>query len=297
MAEFQIMSTSEQPKPASTQRRTRRNSVSAEVYRPDANFKAPIFEHSPADLRGLENATRNNILFKSLASNQRRKIYNAMKRVEVSNGNVIIKEGASGDFFYVVLQGTFHALKKQCGDQPVAKYNSGGSFGELALMYNVPRAATVVAKSRGVLFKMDRHSFKQMVVGSNAGADYVGQLRSKFDRQSLSMHQAEATNFRASAVGERPESNVNAMPRRPSRNPNSSHRSPNNGRSLTSREDDSDDGYGQPRAQAQSQQQAQSQTSRATVGQQQWQRQKPQRCIYIYIFPQNTVEASTCKFA
>ena len=127
-----------------------------------------------------------------------------MKRVVVDNGQTIIREGASGDFFYVVLQGTFNAYKEEFGTQPIAKYNNGGSFGELALMYNCPRAATVVAKSRGVLFKMDRHTFKQMVVGSNAGTDYIGQLRSKFERQSLSMHTANDAETRKRSLPHEP---------------------------------------------------------------------------------------------
>lgn len=36
----------------------------------------------------------------------------------------------------------------------------GGSFGELALLYNAPRAATVVAASRTALWTLDRKTFK-----------------------------------------------------------------------------------------------------------------------------------------
>ena len=39
-------------------------------------------------------------------------------------------------------------------DKPVGKYDNTGSFGELALMYNMPRAATIIATSEGIIWAM-----------------------------------------------------------------------------------------------------------------------------------------------
>ena len=46
----------------------------------------------------------------------------------------------------------------------VGKYSGSGSFGELALMYNTPRAATIVAKTDGKLWTVDRVTFKRIVL-------------------------------------------------------------------------------------------------------------------------------------
>ncbi|CAG5124404.1 unnamed protein product, partial [Candidula unifasciata] len=46
----------------------------------------------------------------------------------------------------------------------VGHYNNEGFFGELALMYNMPRAATIVATSNGTLWALDRQTFRRIVL-------------------------------------------------------------------------------------------------------------------------------------
>ena len=48
----------------------------------------------------------------------------------------------------------------------VLQFDGRGSFGELALMYNQPRAATVVAVTEGRLWAMGRHAFRRLVLQS-----------------------------------------------------------------------------------------------------------------------------------
>ena len=46
----------------------------------------------------------------------------------------------------------------------VLSYAQGSTFGELALMYNTPRAATIVASSDSVLWAMDRYTFRSLIL-------------------------------------------------------------------------------------------------------------------------------------
>ena len=87
-----------------------------------------------------------------------------MFEVPVKMGDVVIKQGDQADNLYVVDSGEFEVLLATPGgkNQPikVAEVVHGGVFGELALMYDSPRAATVVAKSNGTLWALERSTFR-----------------------------------------------------------------------------------------------------------------------------------------
>lgn len=48
----------------------------------------------------------------------------------------------------------------------MGKYDNTGSFGELALMYNLPRAATIQAVTNGALWAMERQTFRRILLKS-----------------------------------------------------------------------------------------------------------------------------------
>ena len=50
------------------------------------------------------------------------------------------------------------------GVKPCVPFLDGGFFGELALMYNQPRAATIVSTSNGVIWGLDRRTFRRIIV-------------------------------------------------------------------------------------------------------------------------------------
>eukprot|EP00928_Gymnodinium_smaydae_P063671 TRINITY_DN47180_c0_g1_i1.p1 TRINITY_DN47180_c0_g1~~TRINITY_DN47180_c0_g1_i1.p1 ORF type:complete len:866 (-),score=151.61 TRINITY_DN47180_c0_g1_i1:100-2649(-) len=84
---------------------------------------------------------------------------NAMWSEKVAAGKQIITEGdVVSDYFYVVSQGKFEVLVSQH-----TLIEPGGSFGELALLYPAPRAATVKAVTDAVVWVIDRHQFKSIL--------------------------------------------------------------------------------------------------------------------------------------
>ena len=87
-----------------------------------------------------------------------------MGETEFQAGETVIKEGEAGDELFIVESGEYDCSKVIEGkDTPLKSYKHGEAFGELALMYNAPRQATIVCKTPGKLYKLDRTAFNQVV--------------------------------------------------------------------------------------------------------------------------------------
>ncbi|KAJ9128159.1 hypothetical protein QFC24_000451 [Naganishia onofrii] len=133
---------------------------------------------SEAQLERIKQSISNNFLFRNLDEEQERDVLAAMREVAVDPGHVVIEQGAAGDFFYVVEDGEFDIYVKKAGDESSSDESKwgkkvhtavpGGSFGELALMYNAPRAATVVASTPGTLWALDRISFRTILLDASS---------------------------------------------------------------------------------------------------------------------------------
>lgn len=78
----------------------------------------------------------------------------------------VIRQGEDGDNLYVIDVGQLDCYKKFKANENevfLKTYQPGESFGELALLYNAPRAATIIAKTDCVLFALDRECFNNIV--------------------------------------------------------------------------------------------------------------------------------------
>merc|ERR1719215_687523 len=113
---------------------------------------------------------------------------------KVAAGTDIIKQGDfNGNYFYVVQDGTFEVFVEETseGDGGVHSeeaalcqqeensartVTAGGSFGELALLYLAPRAATVRAKADSTVWVFDRGNFKSILMKASAKKleEYMG---------------------------------------------------------------------------------------------------------------------------
>jgi len=159
----------------------RRVSVSAESNTKITNFKKTVHEKSGEEKAQIIQMCKNSILFQHLDNNQLNIITDAMFPVKHEDGDVIIKQGDDGDNFYLVDAGSVEVFVAGKGDEPVKSYNAGDGFGELALMYNAPRAATCKAVGSVRLWAVDRVTFKVILMDTtmkkrNLYKDFLGKV-------------------------------------------------------------------------------------------------------------------------
>ncbi|KAJ3223927.1 hypothetical protein HK099_000523 [Clydaea vesicula] len=148
--------------------RNRRTSVSAESMAPTSGeaYVKVVIPKTEEQKQRIETSIKNNFLFKSLDEEQYMDVVDAMAEKKVMPGEDVIKQGGVGDFFYVAETGAFDVFVSRNGQPPVKvfAYGAGGSFGELALMYNAPRAATVTCTEESIMWALDRVTFRRILM-------------------------------------------------------------------------------------------------------------------------------------
>lgn len=151
--------------------RGRRQAVAAQSYDPTAEDDTELVFHekSSEQLEKLKNDVKGILLFKSIDRGQLKTVLDAMFERVVKESEIVIKQGDDGDNFYVISEGKYDIFVKDGKNEKlVAQLDGKGSFGELALMYNCPRAATIIAKSPGKLWCLDQAAFRKIIVTAQA---------------------------------------------------------------------------------------------------------------------------------
>ncbi|CAJ1376566.1 unnamed protein product, partial [Effrenium voratum] len=120
-------------------------------------------------------------MFADISRTELENIIDALKMERRPHGDVIIRQGEVGDHFYIVYEGQVMASKVTDSEPVMMIHEAGDYFGELALILDAPRAATVVASSEPevCLLSMDRATFKR-ITGEHSALH--GYLESNVDR-------------------------------------------------------------------------------------------------------------------
>ena len=147
-----------------------RSGVSAEVYgtfHKKESFIPKMVQKTPEQIQRIKTSVIHSFLFGNLEPKDLQVVINAMEEKRYKRGENIITQGDNGDCLYFVEEGNLNCYKKfQDVPEPklVKQYQPGDSFGELALLYNAPRAATIKAVSDNVItWVLDRETFNHIV--------------------------------------------------------------------------------------------------------------------------------------
>lgn len=173
-------------------RKTRAQGISAEpqtlkTIQELAELSQTTFPEIPKSIRSkdlLRQAILDNDFLKNLEMGQVKEIVESMYSVTYEEGALIIKEGDIGSMLYIMEEGRVEVSK----EGKVLCYMSPGKvFGELAILYNCKRTATIKAATACKLYAIDRKCFQTIMMRTCLirQAEYTNFLKSVPTFQSL----------------------------------------------------------------------------------------------------------------
>jgi CRP-like cAMP-binding protein/Zn-dependent protease len=119
----------------------------------------PEFEPTLQQLADL----RDQPCFAHLGTDQLVELLDRGEWLTVAPGQAVIEQGATGDSFYTVSSGKFDVVTDGDLKQTIGP---GAYFGEIALLLDVPRTASVIARTPSKIFRLDREGFDRLLAGS-----------------------------------------------------------------------------------------------------------------------------------
>lgn len=125
-------------------------------------------------LRGLA-------LFEKLSPAELTNVAAKMKRVAFDPRDIIIREGDSGEDFFLIRDGAVSVFQTSAGPNPIATLGTGQCFGERALIADEPRNATIVAANAVVAYSLGKSDFRAAVAASPSFRDQLYEIY--FQRQ------------------------------------------------------------------------------------------------------------------
>jgi CRP-like cAMP-binding protein len=100
-----------------------------------------------------------------------------METLEVNSGEIVVRQGAPADNFFIIQDGEFEVIFDEGGQaRTVARLQRGQFFGEMAILRNMPRTATVRAVCPSTLLVMSKDAFLGIVAQSLATSDDFDQI-------------------------------------------------------------------------------------------------------------------------
>jgi CRP-like cAMP-binding protein len=131
-------------------------------------------EPTSAIFKHLRRVLQQTYFLQALSLKDLDKLMTTLKPMRVFKGFEIIKQGDPGDAFYLIASGRVSVwVNKGPGRIKVAELGADKFFGEMALISNEPRNATVMAEGLTELFLLEKSNFDQILMKNPAIAQKI----------------------------------------------------------------------------------------------------------------------------
>lgn len=143
--------------------------ISAEAYgeyNKLGDYEPRSIDKNNEQISQIKDVLERSFMFNSLDEKSRNIVIQAMDVKSFEPESYVIRQGDDGNELYIVNLGRlecFKTFQNISEHKFLCEYTSGGVFGELSLLYNVPRAASIIAKEPSILFSLDRDTFNHIV--------------------------------------------------------------------------------------------------------------------------------------
>lgn len=140
-----------------------------------------IFRLSPTEVQFIDNSAAESTnrggvdfhrdlvysVFRDLPQREAEHVAAELHTMEVGAGDVVVRQGAPADKFFIIVDGEVEVTREDDGkERTLATLSRGQFFGEMAILKDTPRMATVRAVTPTTLFAMERDAFRNLVAGS-----------------------------------------------------------------------------------------------------------------------------------
>jgi CRP-like cAMP-binding protein len=128
-------------------------------------------EYEVTELAGAEDAqwtmqVLRNRAFQLLPASNINELFERLEPVALKAGDIVIKQGDVGDYFYIIKEGRCRVSRKAEKSGQVAvlgELSEGDSFGEEALLSGAPRNATIGMATDGVVMRLSKQDFEELL--------------------------------------------------------------------------------------------------------------------------------------
>lgn len=121
-----------------------------------AHTEQPSQPQAPDWMARVEHA----LPFRSIPGANMRRLSECMERVNVKAGETVVQQGGPGDYYYLIEEGQARVTQQI----ELAELGAGASFGEDALIADSPRNASVTMLSDGVLLRLSKQDFDELLM-------------------------------------------------------------------------------------------------------------------------------------